>query len=690
MPTILNRWTAEGAAGQPDADLLLYRSRLLGSDLAITNFGGGNTSAKIRAADPLSGEVVDVLWVKGSGGDLRSIHLDGFATLYQRKVTQLEARYRGLAHEDEMVDYLPHCAFNLNPRAASIDTPLHAFLPHRHVDHVHPDSVIAFAAARDSKAIVAKVFGDEVGWLPWQRPGFDLALRLRDLTRERPQLRGVVLAGHGLIAWGETSESCYRNTIEIVNRASACIESAGKAEPFGRARAGLRTLSAEERRAAAARVMSVLRPRLQERERKLGHFSDAPAILEFVNSVRLGELAALGTSCPDHFLRTKVLPLVLDTPLDAADLEAQLDARLAIYRADYVAYHERHRTPASPPVRDPNPVVFLVPGVGMITFAKDKTTARLAAEFYGNAVNVMRGAEALDAYVGLDPGEAFAIEYWALEEAKLKRMPAPRPLHGRVAYITGAASGIGRATAAGLLADGACVVLTDINEAALHETERKLRLRFGADPIRSHAVDVTDQASIAASIQHLLVEFGGLDILVASAGIASAASVEETTLEIWRRNFDVLATGYFLVSRAAFPLLKPRGGSIVFVGSKNALVASPNASAYCSAKAAELHLARCLALEGAPFGIRVNTVNPDAVIQGSSIWDGDWRRERAAAYGIREDQLEAHYAKRSLLQRAVLPEDIADAVRYFAGDASSKSTGNILNVDAGHAGAFVR
>ncbi len=690
MPLVSNRWSATEAAERQGSGLLLYRSRLLGGDLAATNFGGGNTSAKLMALDPLTGAETRVLWVKGSGGDLGSIDLGGFSTLYLDKLLGLERLYRGLAEEDAMVDLLPHCAFNLNPRAASIDTALHAFLPFAHVDHVHPDSVIALAAASNSESLTHDVYGESVGWLPWQRPGFDLALRLRDLVASRAHLRGVVLAGHGLISWAETSEDCYANTIELINAAGAFISRHGRPDPFGARNATAPRLDAEGRRALAARYLQLIRPLIQQREPKVGHFVDSPEVLEFVDSERLESLAALGTSCPDHFLRTKVQPLVVDFPADAEHAPTRLHAALERYRSAYGAYHARHRRPDSPDLRDPNPVVYLVPGVGMITFARDKSTARLAAEFYVNAINVMRGAEALDEYVGLDPAEAFAIEYWALEEAKLKRMPPAARLQGRIAFITGAASGIGRATAASLLAEGACAVLSDINGEALQQTFRDLAARYGEDRVRSVESDVTDQASVAASIDHAVAEYGGIDILVASAGIASAASVEETTLEVWRRNFDVLATGYFLVSRAVFTVMKATGGAIIFVGSKNALVASPNASAYCSAKAAELHLARCLALEGAPFGIRVNTVNPDAVIRGSSIWNGDWRGKRAAAYGISESDLEAHYAERSLLKRAVLPEDIAEAVLYFASDSSSKSTGNILNVDAGHAGAFVR
>lgn len=683
-----NRWDASVAATLGEEQLLLYRSNLLGADLTVTNFGGGNTSAKIRARDPLTGAEVDVLWIKGSGGDLGSMKLDGFATAYLDKVLALESRYGGIEQQDAMAELLAHCTYNLNPRPASIETPAHAFLPYAHVDHVHPDAVIAIAAAANSQRLTEEVFGGELGWVPWQRPGFDLALKMRAAARARPGLRGLILAGHGLFTWGATSRECYDTTIEMIGRAATYIARKSRPAPLGRE---LRPpLPAAGRQARAARLMRAIRVVVSDTTHKVGHFNDAPGILEFVGSERLAEFAALGTSCPDHFLRTKIRPLVVDLDPDDPEFETRLRAAVAEYRDLYRRYYEAHRRPDSPAIRDANPVIFLVPGVGMLSFARDKATARIAGEFYGNAVNVIRGAAGIDRYVGLDDAEAFAIEYWPLEEAKLKRMPPPRSLAGRIAYITGAASGIGRATAGQLLAEGACVVLTDINEDRLSRTHAELAARHGDDVVRRCVVDVTDEASVRASFEFTAREYGGLDVMVASAGIASSAPVEETTLEQWQRNLAVLSTGYFLVSRSAFAMMKPLGGSIVFVGSKNALAASPNASAYGAAKASELHLARCLALEGGPAGIRVNTVNPDAVLRGSSIWDGGWRRERAAAYGIDEDQLEDYYARRSVLGRPVLPEDIARAVYFFASDHSAKSTGNIVNVDAGNAAAFVR
>ena len=682
-----NRWSDEEAQGRSPEDLLLYRSNRLGSDLTVTNFGGGNTSAKLDARDPLTGEAVPVLWVKGSGGDIGSMKLDGFSTLYQDKLLGLEKLYRGLAHEDEMVGYLPHCTFALNPRAASIDTPLHGYLPFAHVDHVHPDAIIALAASSEGAAATQAIWGGAVGWLPWQRPGFDLGLKLRDYVAAHPGLRGVMLAGHGIICWGDSAKGCYENTIALIIDAANYLNARLADGPaFGGEVVAPRP--AAERAAAAAKLMPQLRGLMGGR--RVGHFADDAETLEFTGSRDFAKLAAIGTSCPDHFLRTKIAPLVLDPARidDSGYLARQVEA----YRADYAAYYQRCARPNSPAMRDPNPVVILVPGVGRMTFAGDKTTARLAGEFYANAINVMRGAEAIGAYVGLDEQEAFDIEYWLLEEAKLQRMPKPKPLAGRIALVTGGAGGIGAATAERLAADDACVLLVDRDADALSAAAAELEGRFGRDRVRSAVCDVTDEAQVAAAFATCACEFGGLDILVANAGIASSAPIEDTTLELWQRNYDVLAQGYFLTARAAFPLMKAQGGgSIVFIGSKNGIAAATNASAYASAKAAALHLARCLALEGAPSGIRVNTVNPDAVIKGSRIWDGDWRRERAGAHGIDSgSELEEHYRNRSMLKRDVLPEDVAEAVYFLSSDMSAKSTGNMINVDAGNAQAFTR
>jgi rhamnulose-1-phosphate aldolase/alcohol dehydrogenase len=684
-----NRWSARDSAAFDPAGLLLYRSNLLGSDLTVTNFGGGNTSAKLREQDPLTGETVDVLYVKGSGGDLGSMRLDGFSILYMDKLLQLQKLYRGVEHEDEMVGYLPHCTFNLNPRPASIDTPLHALLPFAHIDHVHPDAIIALAASSNGESATREIYGDSVGWLPWKRPGFDLGVRLKEYVTSRPQLKGVMLAGHGIICWGDSSKRCYDNTIELIARAAAHLNARlVKAPAFGGKR--IESKAEAERRRIAAALMPPLRGLMPGAVHKVGHFTDDAETLEFVGSKDFAALAAMGTSCPDHFLRTKIAPLALDP--DRVDDHAYLETAIQDYRAGYINYYKRCAGPKDPMLRDANPVVLLLPGVGRFAFASDKTTARLASEFYGNAINVMRGATAIGAYVGLDEREAFAIEYWALEEAKLQRMPKPKALAGRIALITGSAGGIGLAAARLLLSHGACVVISDRDEETLQSAHAELLAAFGRDVVRSVVCDVTNEEQVQAAFDECAREFGGLDILVANAGIASSASIEATTVALWHKNYDVLAQGYFLTARAAFPLMRlQKSGSIVFIGSKNALAATPNASAYASAKAASLHLARCLALEGAEAGIRVNVVNPDAVIRGSRIWDGDWRKERAHAYGIDAgEELEEFYRKRSLLKQNVFPEDIAEAIYFLASDASAKSTGNIINVDAGNAQAFTR
>ncbi len=689
-----NRWDDAYAAKLDEPGKLLYRSNLLGGDKRITNYGGGNTSAKVLETDPLTGEKVRVMWVKGSGGDVGTIKLDGFATLYMDKLEALKGIYKGVEDEDRMVGFLPHCTFNLNPRAASIDTPLHGFVPFDHVDHMHPDAIIAIAAAKNSKELTQQIFGADIGWLPWRRPGFQLGLDLEAFVKANPNAKGVVLESHGLFTWDNDAKTCYELTLAIINKAIEwfAAQTEGKTI-FGGAVA--KSLAVEERRAIAARLMPEIRGRIGRDERKLGHFDDQDAVLEFVNSQSLKPLGALGTSCPDHFLRTKIRPLILDLDTSNPDVDgllSGLDKALEDYRADYRRYYETCKHDNSPKMRDPNPVIFLIPGVGMFSFAKDKATARIAGEFYVNAINVMRGASTVSEYQGLPEQEAFDIEYWLLEEAKLQRMPKPKSLAGKVAFVTGGAGGIGRATAERLAGEGACVVLADIDETALASAKGDFEKRFGADTVRSVKLDVTKEDGVIASFIEASVEFGGVDILVSNAGIASSAPVEETTLAMWSKNIDILATGYFLVSREAFKLFRRQniGGNIVFVASKNGLASSPNASAYCTAKAAEIHLARCLALEGADVGIRVNTVNPDAVLRGSKIWNGEWREQRAASSKIEVTDLEEHYRKRSMLKLNVFPEDIAEAIYFLASDASAKSTGNIINVDAGNAQSFTR
>jgi rhamnulose-1-phosphate aldolase/alcohol dehydrogenase len=691
--SLSNLWDDAVAAGLDEPGQLLYRSNLLGADLRITNFGGGNTSAKVEASDPLTRDDVRVLWVKGSGGDLGSMKRDGFATLYLDKLESLKGLYRGVAHEDEMVGLFNHCTFDLNPRATSIDTPLHAFVPHRHVDHVHADAVIAIAASADAERLTREVFGGRLGFLPWQRPGFDLGLKLGEMAARHPEYIGVVLGGHGLFTWAETSKACYETTLRVIQQAADWLAAHEKKPSFGGAK--VRPASPEKRRAVAARLMPLIRGRISAEERKIGHFTDALEVLEFVNSNALTKLAPLGTSCPDHFLRTKIRPLVL--PYDPArdnldEVIAGLDDIFAEYRRDYAAYYERCKHPDSPAMRDPNAVVYLAPGIGMFTFAKDKATARIAGEFYVNAINVMRGASGVSAYVGLAEQEAFNIEYWLLEEAKLQRMPKPKSLAGRIAYVTGGAGGIGGATAQRLLGEGACIVIADIDAKALNERVEAITTRYGRDAAIGVTLDVTDEAAVIASFEETARAFGGVDIVVSNAGIASASPVEDTSLGLWQKNMDILATGYFLVAREAFRLMQRQniGGAVIFVASKNGIAASPGASAYCAAKASEIHLARCLALEGAAYGIRVNTVNPDAVLRGSKIWEGEWRQQRAASNKVSEDQLEEVYRQRSMLKLSVFPEDIAEGVYFFASDFSAKSTGNILNIDAGNAQAFTR
>jgi rhamnulose-1-phosphate aldolase/alcohol dehydrogenase len=688
-----NLWDDAHAAGLDEPGLLLYRSNLLGSDLRITNFGGGNTSAKVMHKDPLTGADVEVLWVKGSGGDIGSMKRDGFSTLYMDKLEHLKSLYRGLAHEDEMVGHLPHCTFNLNPRAASIDTPLHAFVPFKHVDHVHPDAVIAIAASQNAEAITKQVYGGRLGFLPWQRPGFDLGLKLGDLAKAHPEYVGVVLGGHGVFTWAGEAKACYELTLEIIQQAQDWLDANARKPAFGGVK--IAALAKVERAAVAAALMPEIRARISNDTPKIGHFDDSDAVLEFVGSAEFARLAPMGTSCPDHFLRTKIAPLVI--PFDAnagvAASIAALDGLVADYAARYAAYYERCKRADSPAMRDPNAVIHLVPGVGLISFAKDRTTARQAAEFYVNAINVMRGASGVDTYVALPEQEAFDIEYWLLEEAKLQRMPKLKALTGKVAVVTGGAGGIGAAIADRLMAEGAVVMIADRDGAAAEDIASGFRKRWGKDAAHAITMDVTREEDVIRTFAETARLHGGVDIVVNNAGISSAAAVEDTTLDLWNHNMSILATGYFLVAREGYRLMKTQGfgGSLIFIGSKNGVAASAGASAYCTAKAAEIHLARCMALEGAAHGIRVNVVNPDAVLRGSKIWQGEWRQQRAANNKIAEDDLEEFYRNRSLLKRSVFPEDIAEAVHFFANEAlSGKSTGNFLNVDAGNAQSFTR
>ncbi len=695
---LANRWNEQYAATLDPVGLLVYRSNLLGADKRVTNYGGGNTSSKVVLPDPVTGQPVPVLWVKGSGGDIGTIRRDGFATLYMSKLLQLQTLYRGLAAEDAMVALYAHCVFDLNPRAPSIDTPLHGLVERLHIDHTHPDAVIAIAAAVDGETITQQIYGGDIGWLPWLRPGFELGMRLHQFTQAHPQAQGVVLQSHGLITWADTPRACYETTRSVINRAIEWLAAQRKAShPFGPV--VQEALPSAERQRIAAALMPALRGAVCRdglaMAPKLGNFDDSPAVLDFLTRARLSELAALGTSCPDHFLRTKIKPLVLPfDPAhdDVAALQARLAPAVAAFRADYRGYYLRCKRAESPAQRDSAPVVLLVPGVGMFTFGADKATARIAAEFYGNAINVMREAERVSLYCALPEQEAFDIEYWQLEEDKLRRMPKARPLSGQVALITGAGGGIGLATARRLLDEGVHAVLCDIDREALQTSADQLSREFPAERVHALWMDVTNEAAVAAAFSQACGEFGGIDICVSNAGIASAAPFEDTTLALWNRSMEILSTGYFLVAREAFRLMKLQGlgGSMVFVGSKNALVASAGGAAYSTAKASELHLARCLALEGAPHHIRVNVVNPDAVLRGSRIWQGEWAEQRAEQHKTTVKGLEAVYRERSLLKENVYPEDVAEAIAFFAGASSAKSTGNILNVDAGNVSAFTR
>lgn len=678
-----------------EVDLFIYRSNLLGADLRLTNFAGGNTSVKLTETDPVTGKPAEVMWVKGSGGDIGTLTRKGCANLYTERLRALKHRYRGLAFEDEMVALFDHCLFDPKCAAPSIDTPLHGLLPFKHIDHLHPDAIISIAASKDGEQMMRDLWGNSMAWLPWQRPGFDLGLKLEAVVNDNPGLRGVILGGHGLFTWGENSYDCYLNTLEVIETASLFLEeNYGKRRPvFGGVRIE-NTLSEEQRREKAAAVAPVLRGLAGSQRSMIGHFSDDERVLEFVNSNDLEQLARMGTSCPDHFLRTKIRPLVLDLP-DGLDDTAQFEhasQQFEAYRADYQAYYDRCRHPDSPAVRDPNPVVILYPGVGMFTFAKDKQTARVASEFYINAINVMRGAEAVSEYTGLSEQEAFNIEYWLLEEAKLQRMPKPKPLSGKVALITGSGGGIGKAVARKFAEEGACVMLNDINEERLAGAHEEFVRLFGKDAVAATLMNVTDPASVERAIKETVLTFGGVDIMVNNAGISLSKTITDHTVEDWDKLYDILVKGQFLVSKAGVSILKKQraGGDIINIVSKNAVVAGPNNAGYGSAKAAQAHLSRLMAAELGPDGIRVNTVNPDAVIADSNIWAGGWAEGRAKAYGITVDELPAYYAKRTLLNQIILPEDIANACFALTGGLLSKSTGNALNVDGGVAMAFLR
>ena len=678
--------------GEDQVELFLYRSNILGADLRITNYGGGNTSCKTIETDPLNNEEVEVMWVKGSGGDIGTLNRAGIAGLYTNRLRDLKNIYGGMADEDRMVGLFDHCIFDLDSKAPSIDTPLHGLLPFAHIDHLHPDALIAVAAAEDSEKVTREIWGDTMGWVPWQRPGFDLGLQLEKCLEENPGIRGIVLGSHGLFTWGDTSFECYINSLEVIEMASEYIEKkiAENGSVFGGQK--ITSLPQEERVEKVAQIMPLLRGLCSSENRMIGHFSDTDVVMEFINSNDLERLAPMGTSCPDHFLRTKIQPLVLtlDKNEDLSDSAAvlnKLEPAFEAYRAEYVAYYNTCKKDNSPAVRDANPVIIIYPGVGMFSFAKNKQTTRVANEFYTNAINVMRGAEAITAYTSLPRQEAFDIEYWLLEEAKLSRMPKEQPLSRKVALVTGAGGGIGKAIADKLAAEGAVVVLTDINEESLIEANATYKR-----DVSTYAVcDVTSPESIASAYKKACVEFGGVDIVVHSAGLAISKPLEDTTDKDWNILQNILVKGQFDLAKQFSAITRQQGlgGDYIAIASKNGLVAGPNNVAYGTAKAAQQHMVRLLAAELAKDKVRVNTVNPDGVIVGSKIWEGAWAEGRAKANGITVEELPAFYAKRNLLNEIITPADIANGVFTFVG-ITDKSTGNILNVDGGMANAFVR
>ncbi len=664
-------------------------SNRLGSDPRNTNYAGGNTSAKGTEIDPVTNEPVELVWVKGSGGDLGTLTATGLAVLRLDRVRALTEVYPGLDREDEMVAAFDYCLHGKGGAAPSIDTAMHGLVDQPHVDHLHPDSGIALATSADGERLTADCFGDRVVWVPWRRPGFQLGLDIAAIAAANPQAIGCVLGGHGITAWGATSEQCEANSLEIIRSAEAFIASRGKAEPFGAV--VFETLPEGDRRARAAALFPVLRGLASTDRAQVGHFTDSDVVLEFVSRAEHPRLAALGTSCPDHFLRTKVRPMVLDLPASAPldDVIARLHELHTAYRDDYAAYYRKYATADSPPMRGADPAIVLVPGVGMFSFGKDKQTARVAGEFYVNAINVMRGAESISSYAPIDESEKFRIEYWALEEAKLQRMPAPKPLATRIALVTGAGSGIGRAIAHRLAAEGACVVVADRDEAAAATVAAELGT---ADVAVAVTADVTDEDQVAAALAAGVLAFGGVDLVVNNAGLSISKPLLETSVADWDVQHDVMARGSFLVAREAARVMQAQGmgGDIVYIASKNAVFAGPNNVAYGAAKADQAHQVRLLAAELGEHGIRVNGVNPDGVVRGSGIFAGGWGAQRAAVYGVAEEDLGAFYARRTLLKREVLPEHVADAVFALTGGDLSQTTGLHIPVDAGVAAAFLR
>ena len=678
------------APNSPVAELVA-RSNRLGSEPRNTNYAGGNTSAKGSQLDPVTSEAVDLLWVKGSGGDLGTLTASGLSVLRLDRLRSLVDVYPGVEREDEMVAAFDYCLHGKGGAAPSIDTAMHGLVDAPHVDHLHPDSGIALATSVDGEALTRQCFGDRVVWVPWRRPGFQLGLDIATIAKDNPQAIGCVLGGHGITAWGATSEECEARSLEIIRTAEAFIAEHGKPHPIGSRIAAFEPLPIEQRHRRAAQLAPIIRGLASHDRPQVGHFDDSDVVLDFIASEKHPQLAALGTSCPDHFLRTKVRPMVLDLPPDAPleDVRTRLGELHEQYRRDYAAYYERYAQPDSPAIRGADPAIVLVPGIGMFSFGKDKQTARVAGEFYLNAINVMRGAEAISSYRPIDEAEKFRIEYWSLEEAKLQRMPKPKPLATRVALVTGAGSGIGLAIAHRLAAEGACVVVADRDA----DSAAKVAADLGSTDVAvAVTVDVTDEQQIGAAIAEGVLAFGGIDLVVNNAGLSISKPLAETTIDDWDLQHDVMARGSFLVSRAAAAVMRDQrmGGDIVYISSKNSVFAGPNNVAYGAAKADQAHQVRLLAAELGDDRIRVNGVNPDGVVRGSGIFAGGWGAQRAAVYGVDEEDLGKFYAQRTLLKREVLPEHVAAAVLALTGGDLSQTTGLHIPVDAGVAAAFLR
>ena len=681
----------------PTAADLIARSNRLGADPKNTNYAGGNTSAKGSETDPVTGEPVELLWVKGSGGDLGTLTESGLAVLRLDRMRALVDVYPGIEREDEMVAAFDYCLHGKGGAAPSIDTAMHGLVDAAHVDHLHPDSGIAIATAADGEALTKQIYGDKVVWVPWRRPGFQLGLDIAEIKARNPQAVGCILGGHGITAWGDTSDAAEANSLWIIDTAAAYIAEHSKAEPFGPALEGYAALPEAERRAKAAALAPTIRGIASADRPMVGHFTDSEVVLDFLAHAEHPRLGELGTSCPDHFLRTKVKPLVLDLPATASVEEsiARLAELAVSYREDYQAYYDRNSQALGgewPAIRGKDPLIVLVPGVGMFSFGKDKQTARVAGEFYVNAINVMRGAEGLSTYAPIDESEKFRIEYWALEEAKLQRMPKPKPLATRVALVTGAASGIGRATAEKLAAEGACVVIADLDLAKAQAAAEEIAGGKGADVAVGVQVDVSDAAAVQAMVDATVLAFGGVDLVVNNAGLSLSRSLLETTEKDWDLQHDVMAKGSFLVSQAAAKAMiaQEMGGDIVYISSKNSIFAGPNNGAYGAAKADQAHQVRLLAAELGEHGIKVNGVNPDGVVAGSGIFAGGWGANRAAVYGVEEKDLGKFYAQRTILKREVLPSHIANAVFVLCGPEMTHTTGLHVPVDAGVAAAFLR